>query len=100
MEIDLKKEDLLLLGEDLLQHDDGCVCIAMTSLNATGMIWEREILIRNVLKLFGDQYKVVSMSRWPCDETEDECVLKITYFYTNLPWSMIEEYLDDDEFHF
>ena len=35
-----------------------------------------------------------------CDETEDECVLKITYFYTNLPWSMIEEYLDDDEFHF
>ena len=100
MEIELKKEDLLLIGEEVMPHN-GNVMIAMFGLNSVGMTWEREILIRNVLKLFGEQYKVIGMSGWdPAEDKEEVSPIKITYFETNLPWSMIEEYLDDDEFHF
>ena len=99
MELYLKKEDLLSLGEDLLQQD-GCVSIIMVGLSSIGMVWEREILIRNVLKLFGDQYKIVSMSDVPVSEKGKEHLMALTVFNTNLPWNMIEEYLDDDEFHF
>lgn len=99
MERDLKKEDLISPGEILI-NDDGCVAILMAGLCDVDMILEREILIRNVLKLFGDQYKIVSMSDVPVSEKGKEHLMALTVFNTNLPWNMIEEYLDDDEFHF
>lgn len=99
MELELHKEDLLSLGEELLQRN-GYVSVSMVGLSSVGMTWEREILIRNVLKLFGDQYKIVSMSDAPVSKEGKDHLLALTIFNTNLPWSMIEELLDDDEFHF
>lgn len=97
MEIELKKEDLLMLGDEMVLFD-GCVAFNVVGIS-TSMVWQREILIRNVLKLFSEQYKVVELYSWPKIEgTEGRFFL--TKLVTNLPWSMIEEYLDDDEFHF
>ena len=98
MEIELHKEDLVMLGDEIVPFND-CVAITMAGFSSS-MVWEREIIIRNVLKLFGEQYKVVGLYGWPNEEAEDECVCHITAFATNLPWDMIEEYMDDEEFHF
>jgi hypothetical protein len=40
------------------------------------------------------------MSDVPVSEKGKEHLMALTVFNTNLPWNMIEDYLDDDEFHF
>lgn len=96
MKLELHKEDLLSLSE-IVFCQDGYVSFIMAGLSSRGMVWEREIIIRNVLKLFGDQYKVVGIAE---SELAVDGTTTLTRFETNLPWSMIEELLDDDEFHF
>lgn len=97
MDIRLKKEDLVMLGDEMVPFD-GCVAFNILG-TSPSMIWQREILIRNVLKLFGEQYEVVGLYAGPKIEgTEGHFFL--TKLVSNLPWKMIEEYLDDSEFHF
>ena len=94
MERDLKKEDLISPGEILI-NDDGCVAILMAGLCDVDMILEREKIIRNVLKLFGDQYKIVERIEGKPDRFGPIVLLK-----TNLPWSMIKECFHDHESHY
>ena len=89
MENELHKKDLISAGEILL-NDDGCVSILMAGLCSVSKILEREKIISDVLKLFGDQYKIVGIVEGKPDRFGPIVLLK-----TNLPCSMIEECFHD-----
>ena len=81
MYLKLIKSDIYRIGGATYHNDDGnCVFVFYGDDVAYGI---ERIFLRNLLKLFGEQYKVVSV-----DEYIDEKDEISTYVTTNLPWEM------------
>ena len=86
MELELYKEDIMKLGDAIFPMKD-CVVIEIFSRDDT--VWITEILLRNVLKLFGEDYKVISFDELT-PEDDNEVEVASMFFVTNLPWKEIE----------
>lgn len=86
MELELYKEDIMKLGNAIFPMK-GKVVIEIFSCDDT--IWITEILLRNILKLFGEDYKVLCYEEIT-PEDDGKVNIASTFFVTNLPWKEIE----------
>ena len=87
MYLKLIKSDIHRIGGATYHNNDGnCVFVFYGDDDAYGI---ERIFLRNLLKLFGDQYKVVSEEEYVNDKFEPT-----TYVTTNLPW---KEYCEATE---
>lgn len=77
MNVEVRKEDIEYIGHTVFKGDDGNLII-ICSVNSANI---EQILLRTILKCFGDEYMVVS----EYDVDEDIA------FITNLPYSVYEE---------
>lgn len=82
MNVQVEKNDIKKIG-NTAYNEDGFLAIICDSDTAN----IEEILLRNILKCFGEEYKVVSAEDFEWDGVEgcDIC------FTTNLPYSLFEE---------
>ena len=79
MKIDLRKEDLMQMADTVFEIDGNAT---FCNENYDSSIGVKEIFIRNILKLFGEQYNITSVE----DYGEDSTIIK-----TNLPWEEIKK---------
>lgn len=81
MNLTVGKEDITRIGNTAFEQDGNLsiICSAETS-NI------EHILLRNILKCFGEQYKIVGES----DFQWENKVLVDTLYETNLPYSMFQ----------
>lgn len=77
MNVEVRKEDIENIGHTMFKGDDGNIII-ICSFNSASI---EQILLRTILKCFGEEYMVVS----EYDVDEDIA------FITNLPYSVYEE---------
>lgn len=84
MNLELIKSDILRIGGAAYQNDEGnCVFVFYEDDVAYGVEY---IILRNLLPLFGERYRITSEDEYV--EEGDELVIHLT---TNLPW---KEYMD------
>jgi hypothetical protein len=84
MNFELIKSDILRIGGTTYQNDEGnCVFVFYEDDVAYGV---EHIILRNLLPLFGEQYRITSEDEYV--EEGDELVIHLT---TNLPW---KEYME------
>ena len=86
MELELFKSDIIRIGGAAYHNDEGnCVIVFYEDDVAYHIEY---IFLRNILKLFGQQYRIISE-----DEYVDERGKLSTHLTTNLPWDV---YLAED----
>lgn len=85
MEIELRKTDILNMGDTIFQIDGLTMFILRSDDTA---FWLTEIFIRNILLLFGD-YKITDIRDYELDDKGYEVISLI--IETNLPWEEIEK---------
>ena len=86
MNIQVEKEDIRKIG-NVWSNEDGFLAIICNSDTAN----IEEILLRNVLKCFGEEYHIVSSKDFICqDDDYDEWDFDIE-FITNLPYEVYNE---------
>ena len=76
MNIDVKKEDIKKIG-NTKYNEGGDTCNI------------EEILLRSILKCFGDDYKVIKTEDYIWENDEGEVVYEILYV-TNLPYEIYD----------
>ena len=85
MIVEVEKEDIFKISDTIFPID-GCTAFKLSSDdNAFGI---KEILLRNILKTFSEQYKIVSVEDFELDRNGFEVVSLI--IKTNLPWEAVE----------
>lgn len=84
MNIQLEKSDIRKIGNTKF-NEDGFLAIMCDG--DTSNI--EEILLRSILKCFGDEYKVIKTEDYIWENKEGEEVYDILYV-TNLPYEMYE----------
>jgi hypothetical protein len=89
MNIQLKKEDILKMSDTLFPIDD-CATFKLSSEDSAFGI--KEILIRNILTLFGESYHITSIEDYELDNDGYEVISLV--IKTNLPWKEIENLTD------
>ena len=82
MELQLEKNDLLYIGSTVYQNEGTCVFVFDDADSAYGV---ERIFLRNLLKLFGEDY-VILLEEEFWDE-EDRASMHV---FTNFPW---DEYM-------
>lgn len=88
MYLELLKSDIHRIGGATYQNDEGnCVFVFYGDDDAYGI---ELIFLRNLLKLFGEQYKVISEEEF-IDEKDEFTI----YLTTNLPWEMYCDKTED-----
>lgn len=85
MNIDVKKEDIKKIGHTCY-NESGFLAIVCDG--DTSNI--EEILLRSILKCFGDDYKVIKSEDYIWENDEGEVVYEILYV-TNLPYELFEK---------
>ena len=81
MSFELLKSDIHRIGGATFKNEDGnCVFVFYEDDVAYQIEY---IFLRNILKLFGQQYRITSE-----DKYYDERGKIVTYLTTNLPWAM------------
>ena len=81
MSFELLKSDIHRIGGSAFHNDEGnCVLVFYED---DGDYQVEYIFLRNILKLFGQQYRITSE-----DKYYDERGKIVTYLTTNLPWAM------------
>jgi hypothetical protein len=87
MTIEVEKEDIRKIG-NVWSNEDGFLAIICNSDTAN----IEEILLRNVLKCFGEEYHIVRSEDfiWQDDEGDGDDVYEIE-FITNLPIEKFDE---------
>ena len=84
MYLELLKSDICFIGGTAYHNDEGnCVFVFYGDDDAYGIEY---IFLRNLLKLFGDQYGIISEDEYINDRDEVSI-----YLTTNLPWEMYWE---------
>lgn len=83
MELDLRKSDITLIGHTVFGVA-GSLCIVVEADDPSAGV--KEILLRNILKLFGQDHIVKEIWEW---DTDDDEIIDTLVFATTLP---IEEY--------
>jgi hypothetical protein len=85
MNIEVKKEDIKKIGNT--KYNEGGF-LAIVCNGDTSNI--EEILLRSILKCFGDEYKVIKTEDYIWENDEGEVVYEILYV-TNLPYELFEK---------
>ena len=85
MNIEVKKEDIKKIGNT--KYNEGGF-LAIVCDGDTSNI--EEILLRSILKCFGDDYKVIKTEDYIWENDEGEVVYEILYV-TNLPYELFEK---------
>lgn len=85
MELELKKSDIYAFGHTMFE-ENGSLSICFDADDDSFGV--SKILLRNVLKLFGDDYKVTEILDWWSEETDDDLPDQIVV-RTNLPWDVL-----------
>ena len=89
MNIEVKKEDILKMG-DTIYPLDGYAAFILNSNDDS--FWIKEIFLRNILRAFPKEYKIVSIEDFELDEKGYE-VTKLV-IKTDLPWEVLEQLND------
>lgn len=87
MDLELFKSDIHRIGGAAFHNDEGNCVIVFYEDDVAYQI--EYIVLRNILKLFGQQYRITSE-----DEYIDEKEGLVIHLTTNLPWEM---YCEDTE---
>ena len=82
MELDLRKSDIHGFGHTAFQ-EDGNLVVAYDVNDDSYHV--NMILLRSVLKLFGEEYRIVKTEEWLED---DDFSKGDIWVYTNLPWAV------------
>lgn len=85
MNIDVKKEDIKKIGN--AKYNEGGFLAIMCDGDTCNI---EEILLRSILKCFGDDYKVIKTEDYIWENDEEEVVFEIL-FITNLPYEVYEK---------
>ena len=85
MNIEVTKEDIKKIGNT--KYNEGGF-LAIICDGETSNI--EEILLRSILKCFGDDYKVIKTEDYIWEKDEGEVVCEILYI-TNLPYELFEK---------
>lgn len=92
MNIEVQKEDIKRIGNTIFCGDDGNLCIISDS----DISQIEYILLRNILKCFGD-YKIISEEDYVWDSGTDDEEGEIDWdnidilFVTDMPYSLYQE---------
>lgn len=89
MNIEVKKEDILKIGDTTCPLD-GYAAFILNSNDDS--FWIKEIFLRNILRAFPKEYKIVSIEDFELDEKGYE-VTKLV-IKTDLPWEVLEQLND------
>ena len=85
MHLQLLKSDIHCIGDTIYPNDEGnCVFVFDGDLDAFGI---KRIFLRNLLPMFGEQYRIISEVEYVNDKLDFSI-----YLTTNLPW---KEYCED-----
>lgn len=86
MVVEVEKDDIKRIGNTMSADDDGNTCIICNG--ETSHI--EVILLRSILKCFGEEYKILSEEDfvWHEDDTMEEWGIEIK---TNLPFDKVLE---------
>ena len=84
MNIDVKKEDIKKIGNT--KYNEGGFLAIMCDGDTCNI---EEILLRSILKCFGDDYKVIKTEDYIWENDEGEVVYEILYV-TNLPYEIYD----------
>jgi hypothetical protein len=85
MTIEVEKEDIRKIG-NTWYNEDGFLAITCDCETAN----IEEILLRNVLKCFGEEYHIVSVEDFIWQDDDGDDVYEIEFF-TNLPYEKYDE---------
>ena len=85
MNIDVKKEDIKKIGNT--KYNEGGFLAIICNGDTSNI---EEILLRSILKCFGDDYKVIKTEDYIWENDEGEVVYEILYV-TNLPYELFEK---------
>ena len=85
MKIGVTKEDIKKIGYAC--YNEGGFLAIMCDGDTCNI---EEILLRSILKCFGDEYKVIKTEDYICENDEGEVVYEILYV-TNLPYGLFEK---------
>lgn len=83
MIVEVQKEDILKIGDTVFEVN-GFTTFVMSSNDS---LWIKEILLRNILKIFSDDCQITNIEDYELDDNNYEVTKQI--IMTNLPW---EEY--------
>ena len=84
MKIEVTKEDIKRIGHTC--YNEGGYLAIMCDGNTSNI---EEILLRSILKCFGDEYKVIKTEDYIWENDEGEVVYEILYV-TNLPYEIYD----------
>ena len=84
MNIDVKKEDIKKIGNT--KYNEGGFLAIICDGDTCNI---EEILLRSILKCFGDDYKVIKTEDFIWENDEGEVVYEILYV-TNLPYEIYD----------
>jgi len=84
MKIEVTKEDIKKIGN--AKYNEGGFLAIMCDGDTCNI---EEILLRSILKCFGDDYKVIKTEDYIWENDEEEVVFEIL-FITNLPYEVYE----------
>jgi hypothetical protein len=84
MNIDVKKEDIKKIGNT--KYNEGGFLAIICDGDTCNI---EEILLRSILKCFGDDYKVIKTEDYIWENDEGEVVYEILYV-TNLPYEIYD----------
>lgn len=84
MNIDVKKEDIKKIGNT--KYNEGGFLAIICDGDTCNI---EEILLRSILKCFGDDYKVIKTEDYIWENDEVEVVYEILYV-TNLPYEIYD----------
>lgn len=84
MNIEVVKEDIKRIGHTC--YNEGGFLAIMCDGDTCNI---EEILLRSILKCFGDEYKVIKTEDYICENDEGEVVCEILYV-TNLPYEIYD----------
>ena len=84
MNIDVKKEDIKKIGNT--KYNEGGFLAIICDGDTCNI---EEILLRSILKCFGDDYKVIKTEDYIWENDEEEVVFDIL-FITNLPYEIYD----------
>lgn len=80
MVVEVQKEDILKIG-DTMFNIEGFTMLIIENDNS---FWIKEILLRNILNSFSNNYQITSIEDYELDEVGYEVTKLIVM--TNLPW--------------
>lgn len=87
MELSLFKEDIFKIGE-VVPFGDNTGVVIKAEEQYCGI---KEILLRNVLRTFGEEYHIVSVDDYSFKDINDISTLLELVFVTNLPFEFVEK---------